>query len=167
MKVAYVVASLGPVGPVVVVRNLVERMVAHGHECVVFYFDERENAMEFACETRKISFWKREDFSEFDWVHAHSFRPMVYVSRLKGVQKLVTMHSYLFMEYHYSLGRAVGNLFGQYTMSVARKFDKVAVLSEDAKAYYSKWIPEEKLWVCYNGVDVNRKPSTTMKASLA
>lgn len=167
MKVAYIVASLGPVGPVVVVRNLVERMVAHGHECVVFYFDERENAMEFACETRKISFWKRMDFSRFDWVHAHSFRPMVYASRSKGVQKLVTMHSYLFTEYHYSLGRVVGNLFGQYTMSVARKFDKVAVLSEDAKVYYSKWIPEEKLRVCYNGVDVSREPSETMKASLA
>ena len=85
MKVAYIVASLGPMGPVVVVRNLVERMVAHGHECVVFYFDERENAMEFACETRRISFWKRMNFSRFDWVHAHSFRPMVYASRLKGV----------------------------------------------------------------------------------
>lgn len=166
MKVAYIVASLGPVGPVVMVRNLVERMVAHGYECVVFYFDERENAMEFACETRKISFWKREDFSEFDWVHAHSFRPMVYASRLKGVRKLVTMHSYLFTEYHYSLGRMVGYLMGQYTMAVARKFDKVVVLSEDAKAYYSKWIPEEKLRVCYNGVDVNREPSETMKASL-
>ncbi len=167
MKVAYIVASLGPVGPVVVVRNLVERMLAHGHECVVFYFDERENAMEFACETRKISFWEREDFSEFDWVHAHSFRPMVYASRLKGVQKLVTMHSYLFKEYHYSLGRLVGNLLGHYTMAIARKFDKVAVLSEDAKAYYSKLIPEEKLWVCYNGVDVSREPSETIKTSLA
>ena len=167
MKVAYIVASLGPVGPVVVVRNLVERMVAHGHECVVFYFDERENAMEFACETRRISFWKRMNFSRFDWVHAHSFRPMVYASRLKGVQKLVTMHSYLFMEYHYSLGRVVGYLMGQYTMAIARKFDKVVVLSEDAKAYYSKWIPEEKLRVCYNGVDVSREPSVTIKASLA
>ena len=167
MKVAFVVPSLAPLGPVIVVRNLVERMVANGHDCVVFYFDERENAMEFACETRRISFWGHEDFSGFDWVHAHSFRPMVYASRSKGVQKLVTMHSYLFTEYHYSLGRVVGNLFGQYTMSVARKFDKVAVLSEDAKVYYSKWIPEEKLRVCYNGVDVSREPSETMKASLA
>lgn len=167
MKVAYIVASLGPVGPVVVVRDLVERMVAHGHECVVFYFDERENAMEFACETRRISFWKRMDFSGFDWVHAHSFRPMVYASRLKGVQKLVTMHSYLFKEYHYSLGRLVGNLLGQYTMAIARRFDTVAVLSEDAKVYYSKWIPVEKLRVCYNGVDVSKEPSETIKTSLA
>ena len=167
MKVAYIVASLGPVGPVIVVQNLVERMVAYGYECVVFYFDERENAMEFACETRRISFWKRMDFSEFDWVHAHSFKPMVYASRLKGVRKMVTMHSYLFKEYHYSLGRLVGNLLGHYTMAIARKFDKVVVLSEDAKAYYNKWIPEEKLRVCYNGVDVGKEPSETIKASLA
>ena len=167
LRIAFVVPSLAPLGPVIVVRNLVERMVAHGHECVVFYFDERENAMVFACETRKISFWGHEDFSRFDCVHAHSFRPMVYASRLKGVQKLVTMHSYLFKEYHYSLGRLVGNLLGHYTMAIARRFDTVAVLSEDAKLYYSKWIPEEKLRVCYNGVDINREPSEAKKASLA
>ena len=167
LRIAFVVPSLAPLGPVIVVRNLVERMVAHGHECVVFYFDEREKGMAFPCETRKISFWRREDFSRFDWVHAHSFRPMVYASRLKGVQKLVTMHSYLFTEYYYSLGRLVGNLLGHYTMAIARRFDTVAVLSEDAKVYYSKWIPEEKLRVCYNGVDVSREPSETMKASLA
>lgn len=167
LRIAFVVPSMAPLGPVIVVRNLVERMVAHGHECVVFYFDERENAMTFACETRRISFWGHEDFRGFDWVHAHSFRPMVYASRLKGVQKLVTMHSYLFTEYHYSLGRVVGYLMGQYTMAIARKFDKVVVLSEDAKAYYSKWIPEEKLRVCYNGVDVGKEPSETIKTSLA
>ena len=139
MKVAFIVASLGQVGPVVVVRNLVEKMMAYGYECVVFYFDERENTMEFACETRKISFWRREDFRDFDWVHAHSFRPMVYVSRLKGVRKMVTMHSYLFKEYHDSLGRLVGNLLGHYTMAIVRRFDSVVVLSEDAKTYYSKW----------------------------
>jgi glycosyltransferase involved in cell wall biosynthesis len=167
LRIAFVVPSLAPLGPVIVVRNLVERMVAHGHECVVFYFDERKNGMEFACETRRISFWKMTDFSSFDWVHAHSFRPMVYASRLKGVRKLVTMHSYLFTEYHYSLGRVVGYLMGQYTMAVARKFDKVVALSEDAKAYYSKWIPVEKLRVCYNGVDVSKEPSETIKTSLA
>ena len=167
MRIAYIVASLGAVGPVIVVRNLVERMVAHGHECVVFYFDERENAMEFACETRRISFWKRTDFSGFDWVHAHCFRPMVYTARVKGVKKLTTIHSYLFTEYKYSLGRFLGLLFGRFTMAVAARYDRVVVLSEDAKRHYSKWIPEEKLRVCYNGVDVSREPSETMKASLA
>lgn len=167
LRIAFVIPSLAPLGPVIVVRNLVERMVAHGHECVVFYFDDRENAMEFACETRKISFWKREDFSEFDWVHAHCFRPMVYVARVKGVKKVTTIHSYLFTEYKYSLGSCLGWLFGRFTMAVAASYDRVAVLSEDAKRHYSKWIPEEKLRVCYNGVDVSREPSETMKASLA
>ncbi len=166
LRIAFVVPSLAPLGPVIVVRNLVERMVAHGHECVVFYFDERENAMEFACETIRISFWKREDFSEFDWVHAHCFRPMVYAARVKGVKKVTTIHSYLFTEYKYSLGSCLGWLFGRFTMAVAACYDRVAVLSEDAKLHYSKWIPEEKLRVCYNGVDVSREPSETMKASL-
>ena len=167
MKVAFIIPSLAPLGPVIVVRNLVERMVAHGHECVVFYFDEREKGMAFPCETRRISFWKRMDFSEFDWVHAHCFRPMVYVARVKGVKKVTTIHSYLFTEYKYSLGSCLGWLFGRFTMAVAASYDRVAVLSEDAKLHYSKWIPEEKLRVCYNGVDVGKEPSETIKTSLA
>ena len=167
MRIAYIVASLGAVGPVIVVRNLVERMVAHGHECVVFYFDEREKGMTFACETRHISFWKREDFSGFDWVHTHCFRPMVYGARVKDVKKMTTIHSYLFTEYRYSLGRCLGWLFGRFSMLMAACYDKVAVLSEDAKRHYCKWIQEEKLRVCYNGVDVSRVPSETIKTSLA
>ena len=166
LRIAFVVPSLAPLGPVIVVRNLVERMVAHGHECVVFYLDERENAMTFACETRRISFWGHEDFSEFDWVHAHCFRPMVYAARVKGVKKVTTIHSYLFTEYKYSLGSCIGWLFGRFTMAVAASYDRVAVLSADAKRHYNKWIPEEKLRVCYNGVDVSKEPSETMKASL-
>ena len=167
MKVAFVVPSLAPLGPVIVVRNLVERMVAHGHECVVFYFDEREKGMTFACETRRISFWGHEDFSRFDWVHTHCFRPMVYGARVKGVKKITTIHSYLFTEYRYSLGRCLGRLFGRFSMLMAACYDKVAVLSEDAKRHYSRWIPKEKLQVCYNGVDITRKPSEAVEASLA
>lgn len=166
-RVAYIVPSLAPLGPVIVVRNLVERMVAHGHECVVFYFDEREKGMAFPCETRRMSFWKKEDFSGFDWVHTHCFRPMVYAARVKGAKKVTTIHSYLFTEYKYSLGSCIGWLFGRFTMAVAASYDRVAVLSEDAKRHYSKWIPEEKLRVCYNGVDINREPSVAEKASLA
>ena len=167
LRIAYIVPSLAPLGPVIVVRNLVERMVAHGHECVVFYFDEREKGMTFACETRRISFWRGEDFSGFDWVHTHCFRPMVYGARVKGVKKMTTIHSYLFTEYRYSLGRCLGWLFGRFTMVVAAGYDRVAVLSEDAKRHYSRWIPEEKLQVCYNGVDIQREPSEGVKAALA
>ena len=167
LRIAFVVPSLAPLGPVIVVRNLVERMVAHGHECVVFYFDEREKGMTFACETRRISFWKGEDFCGFDWVHTHCFRPMVYGARVKGVKKMTTIHSYLFTEYRYSLGCCLGRLFGRFSMLMAACYDKVAVLSEDAKRHYSRWIPEEKLRVCYNGVDITRKPSEAVEALLA
>lgn len=160
-RIAFVVPSLAPLGPVIVVRNLVERMVAHGHECVVFYFDERENAMEFACETRRISFWKRTDFRGFDWVHAHCFRPMVYAARVKGVKKVTTIHSYLFAEYRYSLGhfpllgKLLAYILGLFSVRVANQFDRVVTLSQYAKNYYCKWIEEEKIMVCCNSVDIS------------
>ena len=143
-------------GPVIVVRNLVEQMKAHGHECVVFYFDEATDGMTFACETRRISFWKRIDTKEFNWVHTHCFRPMVYGLTLRNVKKITTLHSYLFTEYEYALGKFVGPLLGRFTMWVARHYNKVAVLSMDAKEYYCRWIPREKLEVCYNGVAIER-----------
>ena len=154
MRIAYIVPSLGPLGPVIVVRNLVERMVAHGHECVVFYFDERADAMPFACETRKISFWHRENLSGFDWVHAHCFRPMVYAVLFYSQRKVVTMHSYLFTEYRYSLGRGLGYLLGRFTMFIANRFDRVVVLSNDGRDYYSRWIGQQKLRICCNSVDL-------------
>ena len=156
MKIAYIVPSLRPLGPVIVVRNLVEQMKVHGHECVVFYFDEATDGMTFACETRRISFWKRIDTKGIDWVHTHCFRPMVYGLTLRNVKKITTLHSYLFTEYEYALGKFVGPLLGQFTMWVARHYNKVAVLSMDAKEYYSRWIPKEKLEVCYNGVAIER-----------
>ena len=156
MTIAYIVPSLAPLGPVIVVRNLVERMVAHGHQCMVFYFDEKEQVMEFACPTRRISFWKREDFREYDWVHVHSFRPMVYAARIRHARKMTTMHSYIFTEYLYSLGRRKGNLLGHLTIWLAKRFLRVVVLSEDAKKYYGQWIPNENLRVCYNGVRIDQ-----------
>lgn len=159
MKIAYIVPSKAPLGPVIVVRNLLEQMVAHGHECVVFYFDEKPDAMTFACETRKISFWRRADLDGFDWIHAHCFRPMLYASRLRNVRKMTTLHSYLFTEYHFSLGKLLGRWLGGFTMRTVSKFDKVAVLSEDARKYYNQWIPQEKLHVCYNGIQIDTQAS--------
>lgn len=156
MTIAYIVPSLAPLGPVIVVRNLVERMVAHGHQCMVYYFDEKEQVMEFACPTRRISFWKREDFSEYDWVHVHSFRPMVYAARIRHTRKMTTMHSYIFTEYLYSLGMRKGKYLGHLTIRMAKRFQRVVVLSEDAKKYYGQWIPHEKLRVCYNGVRIDQ-----------
>ena len=52
-------------------------------------------------------------------------------------------------------------------MLMAACYDKVAVLSEDAKRHYSRWILEERLRVCYNGVDITRKPSEAVEALLA
>ncbi len=154
MTIAYIVPSLAPLGPVIVVRNLVERMVAHGHQCMVYYFDEKEQVMEFACPTKRISFWKKEDFREYDWVHVHSFRPMVYAARIRHARKMTTMHSYIFTEYLYSLGRRKGNWLGYLTIWLANRFQRVVVLSEDAKKYYGQWIPNENLRVCYNGVRI-------------
>ena len=43
MKLAYIVPSLAQRGPVLVVFHLVQEMLAHGHECTVYYFGNKSN----------------------------------------------------------------------------------------------------------------------------
>lgn len=55
MKLAYIVPSLAQRGPVLVVFHLVQEMLAHGHECTVYYFDNIIE-LKFPCKTERIFF---------------------------------------------------------------------------------------------------------------
>lgn len=154
MKILYIVPSLRQTGPVNVVRDLVEVMVNHGHECEVMYFDD-VYGNEFMCPVTKID-WKTEiDFSKYDIVHSHCFRPDLFTRwrrrRFRGkTQFISTMHNFVFKEQklNYNLFKAIANT--ALILYAARGHDKVITLTPSAKKYYSRWIPEENLRVCCN-----------------
>ena len=56
MRIAYIIPSLYRMAPNRVVQQLVEGMMARGHECNVFYFDPvTTDAIAFPCRATRIS----------------------------------------------------------------------------------------------------------------
>ncbi len=143
MKIAYIVPSLIQQGPVIVAKDLVSQMVANGHECKVFYFDDKP-AMEFECPVERISIKKAIRFTNFDIVHSHSLRPDYYVSRFReysgSVKYITTLHNYVFQDLSCKRGWLVAQLMGRVWMNKVSKLDTIVTLSQDAEAYYKKII---------------------------
>lgn len=78
MKIAYIIPKLVNKGPIIVVQELVQQMITHGHECYVYFFDEGQEISP-PCKTQKISFFESIDFNKFDIIHTHGLRPDLYV----------------------------------------------------------------------------------------
>lgn len=84
MKVAYLINHIGQTGVNNVVLDLVVQMVAHGHECCVFYQKEVEEGMkivDYPCEVRRLQSW--DDLNGYDVVHAHGMGPEMLALKAK------------------------------------------------------------------------------------
>ena len=68
MKIAYILPSLANKGPIIVAKDLVNVMSKHGHECFVFYFDDK-NQLHFQCPTQRIKMNTFIDFNSYDIIH--------------------------------------------------------------------------------------------------
>lgn len=140
-----IVPALANKGPVIVSKDLCTKYIEWGHECVVFYFDEKIE-LDFPCETKRIHFWKKLDFSSFDVVHTHQYRPdaFVYVHKVYKQTKVVsTLHQHIEQQLKYDNSRnPILNRFGVYTWFYFLKcFDKVISLTSFHETYYKrKWL---------------------------
>ncbi|MFI3322208.1 MAG: glycosyltransferase family 4 protein [Rikenellaceae bacterium] len=158
MKIAYIIPSLSATGPVIVVRNLVDVMTRDGHYCKVYYFDKKdENLVEFINNTSVEMIPERGDkidFTPFDTVHSHGYRPDRYVARYREYSGKVlyvsTIHNYIFEDLKYQYNSLVSAIFGRKWLKFLQRMDKVVALSNDALHYYQKWIDNQKLYYCYN-----------------
>jgi L-malate glycosyltransferase len=94
MKIAMLVPSLVPTGPVRVALDQSAALRQAGHQVQVFYFDEKSGAVT-APQARRIRFFERFAFEDFDWIHSHGLRPDAYIwwHRPK-VATATTLHNY-------------------------------------------------------------------------
>lgn len=157
MRIAYIIPSLYRMAPNRVVQQLVEGMMARGHECHVFYFDPvTTDAMAFPCRVKRISLLRATDLTGYDVVHTHGLRPNLYVwihGVPRGVRAVATIHSYVFEEFRFIYGRVLGWVFGHLFVRTLSRHDRVVTLSRDAVAHYAHWIRPSRLTYCYNGVE--------------
>ncbi|HBN46860.1 MAG TPA: hypothetical protein DD401_04350 [Prevotella sp.] len=157
VRIAYIIPSLYRMTPNRVVLQLVKGMMARGHVCHVYYFDRStSDCMAFPCETTRIRLWKSVDLSAYDVVHTHGLRPNLYVwlhPHPATVRTVATIHSYVFEEFRFIYGRALGTLFGHLFVRTLSRHDQVVTLSRHAVDHYARWIPRRRLTFCYNGVE--------------
>lgn len=155
MRIAYIINHLGVSGVNNVVMDLVNEMMKNNHECVVFYFKDTDNSLNYPCETRKVESWKDKiNFEGFNVVHCHGLWPMMNMMlhryERKNVRFVVTLHCYCFEDLLDLYGISKGTLMGLIYLFCARKFDKIVCLSKHMMAYYHKFLPFNKLSFVYN-----------------
>ena len=166
MKVAYIIPSLMPTGPVNVVCDLVQLMTENNHQCTVYYFDD-SGQWEFPCKTIHISMTDRIDFEKYDVVHSHTFRPVMYVFRHKPIhcktKFVATIHNYVFDDLKYVFGKFKGFLYSWLFLLLITRQDKLIALSKDAMKYYRKWFSAKSLTYIYNTRITDKRESLTPK----
>ncbi|MBR7130598.1 MAG: glycosyltransferase family 4 protein [Lentisphaeria bacterium] len=158
MNIAVIVPSQKKAGPVIVAADQIRLLTAHGHQCQLFYFDDKSDELEFVCPTQKISMNSHIDFSLYDIVHCHGVRPCLYATRHKPLfcktKFIATIHNYLFQDFSYTYGKLQGYAGAMFYLFLLLRFDKIIALSQDAVKYYKRFLFFKKLAFLYNTVDL-------------
>lgn len=142
MKVAFIIPSLKNLGPIIVVQNIVSLLSKRkGVEIKIFYFDFFEaDILSFDVDSEKINFFKKYDFSGFDIVHTHGFRPDLYTFFNKScVKNVSTQHNIVFEEYIINNSYFKSKIIEKLWISCLKNKDKVVAIGETASGYYKKF----------------------------
>jgi glycosyltransferase involved in cell wall biosynthesis len=152
-----ILPSLRHAGPVNVAFDLVSLLVQHGHQCTVLYFDEyADHVHQFPCEVRRILMSRGEDWSLYDVVHSHGFRPDAYVFLHKPwlhrckTRFVSTLHNFVMNDLTADYGRMKALVYGNLWMLWVKRHDALVVLSRTAKEYYRHWHSAERMHIVYN-----------------
>lgn len=159
MNIAYIVPSLANKGPVIVVRDLCVGMIAAGHRCKVFYFDDVVE-IEMPCEVERIAWGASFDFCRWDIVHSHMLRPDLWVWFHKPrfsrcvTRFLTTLHNPI----AHRVSRLHRNTLLSKGVSVVwqwalRRFDCIVALNAHTMSTLPSYL-RRKATVVFNGRDV-------------
>lgn len=154
MKIAYIIPSLSQAGNVCVVKDLATVMCQHGHQCVIYYFDDSPVGYEFPCDTIRINMRYKIPFNNFDIIHTHSLRPDIYSFfhfPWKSKSHLIcTIHNYVFEDSIDYKGKLFGTLAALIWQFSRLRNERYLVLSNAHYDYYKKWFCRDKIRVAYN-----------------
>jgi len=154
MRIAFIITALANQGSISVFKELISQLTKQVIELDLFYFDEKiEN--NFDCEKYRISFSTSLKDNNYDIVHSTGIRPDLYVwlNKKKFPKKtkfITTIHSFIRKdftnEYNWLISAIASNLWYR----IISAHDRVAVLTNDAKLYYSKLL-SLPIYVVNNG----------------
>ncbi|RKD76871.1 glycosyltransferase family 4 protein [Kushneria marisflavi] len=154
MKIAQIITEFKPNGPGYVVKNIVDNLPS-GMESTIFYL-RGPSTLEANCGIKPISFRNINVLKGFDIVHSHGIRPDVLSAYAGMFSKkslhVSTLHNYARDELLNIYGPKVAMLATPVWMATWRRMSSLAVLTQDAKDFYSSSLPLEKLHVVHNGI---------------
>ncbi|HIE0661165.1 MULTISPECIES: glycosyltransferase family 4 protein [Providencia] len=160
MNIAILLPSLERKGPILVANDLVFELQKkiEVKNLIVFYFNDCPEPMNFPCETRKIKFIENIKFENFDIVHSHTLRTDLYLFLRKGIANrsnckiVTTIHQYNYESFLFDLKKPIIAKTLSFLWNIILiRHDKIFVLSNDMKKYYSLTLYNKKIEVVYNG----------------
>jgi len=142
MRIAFILTALVNQGSISVFKELITHLKPKDVVVDLYYFDEKiENDID--CNKQRISFSKSLPTYDYDIVHSTGIRPdlYVYLNKRKFSAKtkfLTTIHSFIRKDFNNEYNRVVSFLASNFWYKILGAQDKIVVLTNDAKSYYSK-----------------------------
>lgn len=156
MKIAYVLPSLAAKAPIFICLELAQYFKNTGHEISIFYFDDIVEC-ETCCKKQRISMNEKIDFSNYDIVHTHMYRPDKFIATQKrffpNTIFLSTVHCDLFKDLQYSYGSLVACFYSFVWKSYLKKLDGTIQISEPLFEKYNRVFRNNVL--IHNGVSID------------
>ncbi|MCT4623449.1 MAG: glycosyltransferase family 4 protein [Schleiferiaceae bacterium] len=138
LRIAQIVPSLLPKGPVNVSLDLTHLLREQGHFVELFFFDDLEGAVEV--NATRIGWRSKIDWSRFNIVHSHGLRPDLYVrsNYKKMPASVTTIHNYAKTDLKHTYNSVVASSFTPVWRWARSKHNAKVVLSQDMMNYYNK-----------------------------
>jgi L-malate glycosyltransferase len=155
LKIAIIVSRIEEAGPVKVIQNLVNSLRdADNLKISVFYIDKNiDLTVRMSVPVARLD-RRNFRFSDFDIIHTNGIRPdlFAFLNRKKIHYHISTLHNFVFEDLEFTYNRIISGIFGNIWLLIWKSADKLICVSESMKDYYSRWFPEQKLNVIYNGI---------------
>ncbi|GHU75198.1 hypothetical protein FACS189461_0990 [Spirochaetia bacterium] len=147
MKVAFILPSLANRGPIVFSKYLIDELKNTVDLIDVFYFDDIVN-IEMRVECKKITFWKKYDFSKYDIIHTTMARSDIYAWLYVPHNKwVVSMHNYLDTDLKMLYSKFKAFVFSSIWKMSLMQAQNIIVSSCAMRLYYEKMLGKNRNYV--------------------
>ena len=156
MRIAFLIPRLVQKGPVIVVRDLVEKLIDKVDLIHVYHFGN-ENAVEFKCPTFEIGFFHKINFDHYDIVHSHMLKPDLYIlvnrkKRYSGHTRFVsTLHQNILDNMSSDYNKLLAYLIEKVWLYALHKHDAIVTLTDVMRREYIKSTGRLNFQTIYNG----------------
>jgi glycosyltransferase involved in cell wall biosynthesis len=159
MRVAFILPSLKNSAPINVALAIADKLSNSDILVDVFYLrNEIELDFHKKIKYEHISFTSNFNWSNYDIVHSHMFRPDLFVFLRKPfftqTKTVSTIHNYVYPELNNYYNKLISYLFGTIWLLLWLRFNLLITLTKHSLNYYQKISLNKKIDFIYNGRDI-------------